>query len=93
MKLRLSLSMAAAMMASAVSDAVAQETCDEGWVPIYWLESVGLLNEPWRDTYVPPSIRGKAVTALIVNMSIYWPTCEEAETVDSWKLLADPPPG
>ena len=153
-KLRLSLPLAAAMMASALSGAAAQETCDEGWVPVYWLESVGLPNEPWRDTYVfdiggpdlvlhydpddnkaewlnghtsgtnvvvwnlwpvaatsdtpqrpfrlaqivgddiaPPSIRGKAVNALIVDTSIYWPICQEAETVDSWRQLAGPPPG
>jgi hypothetical protein len=154
MKLRLSLSLAAALLASAASDAIAQETCDEGRVPVYWLESVGLPNEPWRDIYVfdiespdlvlhydpddnkaewlyghtsgtnvvvwnlqpvtassdtperpfrwarivgddiaPPSVRGKAATALIVDTSIYWPICKDAETVEYWKLLADRPPG
>ena len=142
-------------LALAFATPAAAENCPQGLIPVYWQESSGLEDEPWRDTYVfetglpppntslvlhydpekkkaewvdghtsgtnihifglvpldeagkvlpfrwaeivgdeisPLTVRGKAVTALIVDMHIYWPVCAKRETVEAWKKLAGPPP-
>ena len=53
-------------------------------LPFRWVKIVA-------DEISPSTVRGKAVTALIVNMKIYWPVCAKAETVEAWKTMAGPP--
>jgi hypothetical protein len=35
---------------------------------------------------------GEVMEALIVDMTVYWPTCAEREIVEKWKSSAGPPP-
>jgi hypothetical protein len=70
---------AAAILLLSVDCPAARGKCATGLVPVYWLESSGLEDEPWRDTYVfeadlePPNL------SLVLH---YDPLKDRAEWLD-----------